>query len=422
MNILLSAYSVNPYKGSENAVGWNWTTTLSKHFPDSTIYLVTKEFNAEDTRRGIEEFGLNNVKLIITDVPKALNWFREKHSIFHHGYYILWQKYAYRWAKKSKIKFDIIHHVSMGNYRITGDMYKFKDAYTIFGPVGGGQTTAKSLRCYYEKQGLYESFRNAINHIFAILPSYKRQLREFDKVYAVNDETKTAMEKASGRKCDKLCDIAIPDNLKNLSISHKQHDTVEIIYLGRLIELKGLMLLVDVTKRLTEITDSSFHISLYGDDKNCGYKNKLQNKIDDYGLNDYMTINEPVEYTEISELYANADIFAHPTFRDSSGAVFVEAMAHKLPIVALNQSIRRDLNENKCGLFANVDQSKEEIINGFASALKALTEDYNLRIELGNNGYEYANKMLTMEHKFNLIYGESTLNERLNCKPNSLHQ
>ena len=181
------------------------------------------------------------------------------------------------------------------------------------------------------------------------------------------------------------------------------------------------MLLVDVTNRLTEITDSSFHISLYGDDENCGYKNKLQNKIDDYGLNDYMTINEPVEYTEISELYANADIFAHPTFRDSSGAVFVEAMAHKLPIVALNQSISRDLNENKCGLFANVDQSKEEIINDFASALKALIEDYNLRIELGNNGYEYANKMLTMEHKFNLIYGESTLNERLNCKPHPLH-
>ena len=101
--------------------------------------------------------------------------------------------------------------------------------------------------------------------------------------------------------------------------------------------------------------------------------------------------------------------------------LFRSAMAHKLPIVALNQSISRDLNENKCGLFANVDQSKEEIINDFASALKALIEDYNLRIELGNNGYEYANKMLTMEHKFNLIYGESTLNERLNCKPHPLH-
>ena len=91
MNILLSAYSVNPYRGSEDAVGWNWTTTLSKKFPNSTIYLVTKEFNAEDTKRGIEEYGLNNVKLVIVDVPKPLNWFREKHSIFHHGYYLLWQ-------------------------------------------------------------------------------------------------------------------------------------------------------------------------------------------------------------------------------------------------------------------------------------------------------------------------------------------
>ena len=94
MNILLSSYSCNPYHGSEDGIGWHWTETLSKSFKASTIYLVTKRANEADTKKGIIEFGLNNVKLIIVDLPYCLNWYREKNSAFHHLYYIAWQNLA----------------------------------------------------------------------------------------------------------------------------------------------------------------------------------------------------------------------------------------------------------------------------------------------------------------------------------------
>lgn len=365
MNILLSAYSINPYKGSENAVGWNWVLTLSQKLPNSTIYILTRTYNEDDTRKGIEEFGLKNVKLIIVEVPKALDWFREKHSAFHHAYYILWQKVAYNWAKSSGIKFDVIHHISMGNYRITGQMYKIKDAYTIFGPVGGGQTTAPALRSYYNSNKLYENFRNSVNKAFSKFNFYKKQINAFDKVYAVNDETKNAIETAAHINCEKLCDIAISKDMQNLDIHHENKDEVEIIYLGRIIELKG-----------------------------------------------------KVDYTEIADIYKNADAFVHPTLRDSSGAVFVEAMANKLPIVALKQSISRDLDKHKCGIFVNVNQSKEEIINEFANDLAKIIENYDLRVELGQNGYDYANSVLTMDYKFDKIYGnliKREKNEGINC-------
>ena len=75
MNILLSAYSINPYKGSEDAVGWNWALTLSRKLPDSTIYILTRTYNEIATKKGIKEYGLQNVKLVIVEVPKALDWF-----------------------------------------------------------------------------------------------------------------------------------------------------------------------------------------------------------------------------------------------------------------------------------------------------------------------------------------------------------
>lgn len=399
LNILLSSYSVNPYLGSEDSVGWNWTVQLSKIFPNSTIYLVTKKFNEKDTRRGLKEFGLTNVKLIIVDVPNALNWFREKHSAFHHMYYMLWQEYAYKWAKKSGIHFDIIHHITMGNYRITGKMYKFKDSYTIFGPVGGGQITPPSLKSYYGKAGYYETFRELVNKVFMHLPTYKKRLASFSKLYAVNNETQNIMKQVSGKECDRICDIAIAPDMKNLEINHNDNDTVELIYLGRFIELKGIMLLIDVAKEIK--SSRPFHISLYGAGE---LQNKMQEKIDEYKINDRISIAGSIDHTQVSEVYKDADIFVHPTFRDSGGVVFVEAMAHKLPVVALNQSFQAELNENECGLFVNIHQSKEDIVKEFAENIAKLIDNYDLRTQLGNNGYNYANNTLTLENKVKTIY------------------
>lgn len=399
MNILLSSYSVNPYKGSEDAVGWNWTVMLSRKLPDSTIYLLTKRFNEADTRKGIEENALRNVKLVIVDVPNCLNWFREKHSAFHHMYYILWQKCAYNWAKNCGIHFDIVHHVTMGNYRIPGYMYKLKDTYSIFGPVGGGQTTPKALSGYFHSKKFYEIIRTFSNNLFSILPSYKRQLNAFDKIYAVNDETKYEMEKASGRTCGKITEIATPNELKNLQVYHKNNSPVEIVYLGRLIEFKGVLFLLDVIKNIS--TQKAYHITFYGSGE---LESQMKEKIAKYNLENKVTMAGEVDHTEISKIYSNADIFVQPSLRESGGAVFVEAMAHRLPIVALNQSISRDLNKKKCGLFVNTEQSKEEIIKEFADKIAMLIENYDLRQELGENGYRFANNELSLDYKFYTIY------------------
>lgn len=413
MNILLSAYSINPYKGSEDAVGWNWLLQLSKNFNDSNdkIYVITKKFNEKDTVRGIKESGMKNVELIIVDVPDCLNWFREKHSMFHHMYYILWQNEAYKWAKKSGINFDIIHHVTMGNYRITGKMYKFKDSYTIFGPVGGGQTTPAPLKCYYETQKSYENYRELVNKIFMILPGYKRHLQKFDKIYTTNFETKEIIDKLAPNKCEVIPDISVADNMKFLNIEKRENNDgkVKIIYVGRLIELKGLMFLVDVVSQIH--TDKEFEVLLYGSGE---LESKLNKRIKELKIDKVLKIAGQIEHTSISNTYKNADIFVHPTFRDSGGVVFAEAMAHKLPIVALKQSFATILNNNHCGLFVNTNQSKEEIIKDFADKLKILIENSDLRLELGENGYQFVNNHLTMANKFKTIYNKFE-KENINC-------
>lgn len=85
--------------------------------------------------------------------------------------------------------------------------------------------------------------------------------------------------------------------------------------------------------------------------------------------------------------------------------MLVEAAAHKLPIVALDMSLSHIFNKHHCGLFINTDQSKEEIIKQFATSLERIILDPELRIELGENGYEFVNEKMTWDHMMQAVYG-----------------
>ncbi len=398
MNILLSAYSCNPYHGSEDGIGWQWAVQLNRNWKNGDrIVMITKQFNEADMKRGLKEFNLEHIELIIVDVPKCLNWFREKHSAFHHMYYHLWQETAYRWVKKSGIKFDVIHHVTMGDFRITGKMYKFKDSYTIFGPVGGGQITPKALKCY-EGSKLSYIIREFVNLTRAVSPLYKSKIKKFSKIYAVNTETQNIISKAASAPCEKLLEMALPDEYKNLPQNIRNNQTVKVVFVGRLIHKKGIMFLADVIKEIPD--DINFELSVYG---NGPLMEEMQDTVKKYNLENKIFCKGAVAHSQISNVYAQSDIFVLPSLRETSGNVLLEAMANQLPIVALDMSVCSDLKKENCGLFVNTEQSKEEIITEFSSKLTQLILSSEKRQELGKNGYEYVNT-LTWEDKYKYVY------------------
>ncbi len=403
MKYLVSAYSVNPYKGSEDNIGWNWLIQYSKNVRvDDEVYLITKKYNEEDTLKGMKEKKIKNVKLIIVDVPKYLNWFREKYSIFHHMYYILWQYYAYKWVKKSKIEFDVIHHVTMNDYRIIGKMYKFKKAYTILGPVGGAQVTPKNLKCY-ETNKIQAQFRKLVNLTCDYNLFYKNALRKFDKIYAINEETQKQIENITKKKCEILPELAIREEYKYLDIKKEKNDMINILFVGRLIGKKGVFLLIDIAKNLPE--NFRYILKIYGDGKE---KKKVKKKIKEYELDKKIILMGARKFEEIQQAYKDADMFIMPSLRETSGNVLLEAMAHKLPIIGIDMSFEHQLKEIDCGIFVNPNLEKEKIIENFCNAIVQLSTDNDYRKFLGENGYRYVNEELTWEKKNKIIYREKT--------------
>ena len=401
MNYLISAYSVNPYKGSEDSIGWNWVLQYEKNYKEGDrIILLTKEFNAKDTRRGLKEFNIQHVELVIVDVPNALNWFREKHSAFHHMYYILWQHWAWLWVKHSGIRFDVIHHVTMNDYRIPSEMYKAKGAKVIWGPMGGAQVTPKPLKVY-EKNQFAAAFREFVNKSCSWNPFYKKALRSYYKIYCINNETQKQISRIVGKDVPLMPELALRDEYKNLPIRKENNDILKIVFVGRLIGKKGIAFLVDALSLMP--TDMNWELLIFGDGDDRAL---IEKQIADSGIGKNVKLMGNRPLNQIAEAYQQADVFVLPSLRETSGNVLLEAMAYAVPIVAFDTSFCRLLKEVDCGVFVNTEQALEGIKEDWCKAIVILGRDKKLAKRMGMNGYKYVNSRLTWDEKYRIIVND----------------
>lgn len=401
MNYLISAYSVNPYKGSEDSIGWNWVLQYEKNYKKGDrIILLTKKFNEKDTRRGLKEFNIQHVELIIVDVPDALNWFREKHSAFHHMYYILWQHWAWLWVKHSGIRFDVIHHVTMNDYRIPSEMYKAKGAKVIWGPMGGAQVTPKPLKVY-EKNQLVASFREFVNKSCSWNPFYKKALRSYYKIYCINNETQKQISCIVGKDVPLMPELALRDEYKNLPIRKGKNDILKIVFVGRLIGKKGIAFLVDALSLMP--TDMDWELLIFGDGDDRAL---IEKQIADSGIGKKVKLMGNRPLNQIAEAYQQADVFVLPSLRETSGNVLLEAMAYAVPIVAFDTSFCRLLKEVDCGVFINTEQALDNIKEDYCKAIVTLGQDKELAKQMGLNGYKYVNSKLTWDEKYRIIVND----------------
>lgn len=401
MNYLISAYSVNPYKGSEDSIGWNWVLQYEKNYKEGDrIILLTKKFNEKDTRKGLKEFNIQHVELVIVDVPNALNWFREKHSAFHHMYYILWQHWAWLWVKHSGIHFDVIHHVTMNDYRIPSEMYKAKGAKVIWGPMGGAQVTPKPLKVY-EKNRLTATFGEFVNKSCSWNPFYKKALRSYYKIYCINNETQKQISHIVGKDVPLMPELALRDDYKNLPILEKTNDILKIVFVGRLIGKKGIAFLVDALSLMPDGMDWELLIFGDGDDRIL-----IERQIADSGIEKNVKLMGNRPLNQIAEAYQQADIFVLPSLRETSGNVLLEAMAYAVPIVAFDTSFCRLLKEVECGIFVNTEQALEGIKEDYCKAIVMLGQDKKMAKQMGLNGYKYVNSKLTWDEKYRIIVND----------------
>ena len=384
MNYLIQAYACSPEKGGEYAVSWGWIRHLANVIDSGdAIYVLSLTLTEQD----LETSGLKNVCLLPVEGM-------EKFSFLNYNalYEVIWQRKAYATVKKANLTIDVLHICSLSDFRMPGSWHKLKDTYKIFGPVGGGQICPKVLGGYDTGNG---KIREWINAFYKWNPLYRNKIKKFDRIYACNGETKVYMPDS-----DILPDVPLRDDFRNLCIQRESDEAPVILCVGRLINKKGILLLLDVLKTIRE--DVQYKTLIYGDGEQ---KEIIRARIRELELQDKVELMGGIPYCDMSKIYTGGVIFVLPSLRESGGSVLIEAMAHKLPVVALDMSLSHILSERKCGLFVDIYQTKEEILQQFASNITQLIQHPDLRKTYGENGYRFVNTELNWDEMMRKVYG-----------------
>ncbi len=329
--ILLSAFACDPTRGSERSNGWNWAEGLAKK--GFEVHCLTREVS----RTGIDTKTLpQNLKFSYIRLPFGMEKLYSVSEPAQYLYYILWQWKAYRVAAAlHKVnKFDMTHHATWGNLKLGTFMHKLPIP-LVFGPAGGGQTAPVAFKRYFGESGWSKEIkRNRASRLFLKFnPICRGMLKKAAVVLVTNEDTLRVAETNGASNARLALDVGVPEWLfpKEKVIKLPPNGRLRLLWVGRLIPLKGILLVLELMKELRD--HPGITLTVVGDGV---MRDEILETVKKYALEDTVFLKGWVPFEEMGGHYADHDAFLFTSLRDSSPVQLVEAMAFGMPVVTLD--------------------------------------------------------------------------------------
>ena len=171
--------------------------------------------------------------------------------------------------------------------------------------------------------------------------------------------------------------IPIPNSISDNLDRAPSNAKVDVLFVGRLERRKGIEVLLKAIPLILK-SRSFLAFTIIGSDP-TGFRNSLL---------EYPELNKRVRFTgkvsqdQLSLAYQNCDIFVAPSYYESFGIIFTEAMAWGKPVVGTKVGGIPDIVEhNKNGILVHPGSEIE-----LASAIIRLADSHELRSSMGLAG------------------------------------
>jgi glycosyltransferase involved in cell wall biosynthesis len=381
MKALLSAYACEPGKGSEPGIGWNWVRQIARF---AEVWVITRSNNREAIEKALAEEPLPNVHWVYFDLPRwARFWKKGQRGV--HLYYYLWQLGIYFLVRRlhRQVGFDLIHHVTFGNYWLPSFLALLHVPF-IWGPVGGGESAPRAFYRTLSRRGkIYEFLRDIARWIGEHDPFTRLTARKAVIALATTNETTKRLTSLGARKVEVLSHVALPsaEIVELSSLPPHLSSPFRLISLGRLLHWKGFDLGFRAFARLVqEFPDSEYWI--VGDGPERKNLEQLARKL---GIIDKVRFWGALPRSEALKKLAECDVLVHPSLHDSGGWVCVEAMAAGRPVICLDLGGPALQVTEETG-FKIPAYAPEQVIEDMAKAMKRFAQDSRLRIRMGEEG------------------------------------
>ena len=303
--ILITAYAINPYKGSEDGTGWNWVYQLSK---TNRVIAITRENNLPHIQRYLDEHEVphqDHMTFLGFDLPYHLRfWKRGEFGAL--PYFYLWQRCVPAYIRKRDLQYDLIHNLNFHNDWIPTFLWKL-DKPLIWGPIAHHDPVpTRFIRPIYGwKNWLKDQLRWKIKQVFwKLSPNFRRSVSRSDLILGIN----TSVQRAVGSPAHFRLMPAI--GAKDVTWEGPRDGAYfDILSIGRFVPLKGFDLSLHAFAQFYHGLDtedrSRVRLNLVGKGP---LKEHLEQFAEDLGILPNVRFISWMPQTELADLY-RADQF-----------------------------------------------------------------------------------------------------------------
>lgn len=178
------------------------------------------------------------------------------------------------------------------------------------------------------------------------------------------------------------------------NLNRTTSNVIQIISVGRFIELKGMIRFVELATSLLSKDFKDFHVQLIGSGPEL---QKVKSLIEEKGLENYIQLMGVLPHSEVAQNINDADLFVYLGIVDregraeTQGVVILEAQYAGVPVISTKVGgVHEYIEQGKTGFVFGEDD-----IEGIANKLIELSNDRRLLRDLGNQAHVFIKENLT---------------------------
>ncbi len=218
--------------------------------------------------------------------------------------------------------------------------------------------------------------KNRFTHLFYEMMLI-HTLKKFSKIIVVSKKVNNLISKY----CNKLDKIEIIGNgvetnfkkIKKEDLNEflpVKSDSYQIISVGNLVHTKGFDLLIQAVADLNR-SGYNIELSIIGDGIE---RDNLQNIIIDNKINNKVRLLGKVDHDVVMNLYSFYDAFVLPSWSETFGIVYLEAMLNKIPVVGVKGEGIDGIIIDGCNGFLVERNNANELVE----KIKTVIESHNI--------------------------------------------
>jgi len=377
--ILATAYALDPFKGSEEGMGWHFTLQIARF---NNVVVMTRINNKEAVDKYLAshpelESLSNRIEFIYFDWPQWMIFWK-KGPFLSMIYFYAWQVSVALKIWKRRKEFDIVHNLNFHNDWTPSFLWILGKP-MVWGPIGHQPKIPQAFITspYGRFSWVKDRTLWAAKKLFWWCdPFLKITRRKADVIITMNSEVKKTLNGYQNKS------VVMPSVASVRDQGHTNGKDVHkftVLSAGRFVPLKGFDIVIRsfayaYHHHFSEQQKSNAQLILIG---KGDQENFLRELVKEEGIEASVKFISWLPKDELAHYYRHASVFFFPS-HEGAGMVVAEAMNYALPVLCFDNSGPGQLVHPESMLKVPYHSYKSAVLN-FAEKLHRLNTHPSFR-------------------------------------------